>query len=117
MSGSDVDPALRELREEIARIDYAIVLLVAARLRAARRAIRLRAAAGEEVTDRTQELAVLDRVRRWSEEVAVSPEFMARVMQALINAGKVWTEPFGGELPQLPARVSCRLNPVAIDSS
>lgn len=109
MNDPTVDPALRDLREEIARIDHAIVLLVAARVRAARRAIRLRLAAGEEVTHGTQERAVLDRARLWAEEVAVSPEFIERLMHALVDAGKRWTEPAGAELPPLPERISCRL--------
>jgi chorismate mutase len=109
MNDPTVDPALRDLREEIARIDHAIVMLVAARVRAARRAIRLRLAAGEEVTHGTQERAVLDRARLWAEEVAVSPDFIERLMHALVDAGKRWTEPAGEELPPLPERISCRL--------
>lgn len=110
MSAAASDPGLPELREEIARIDHAIVRLVAARLRTAHQAIRLRATSGEQPTNRTQELTVLDRARRWADEVGLPPEFVARLMQALVNAGKTWTEPEGTQLPALPKVVSCRLD-------
>ena len=109
MPDATVDPRLAELREEIGRIDRALVVLVAARLRAARRAIERRVDAGEEVTDGAQELVVVDRARRWADELGVSPEFVERLMRVLIRAGKVWAEPDGRELPSLPDRVSCRL--------
>jgi chorismate mutase len=115
MSVSAVDPALSELRGEIARIDHAIVLLVAARLRAARRAIRLRRVAGEEVTNPSQEFLVIDRARRWADEVAAPSGFVERLMQALVNAGKTWTEPVGVALPPLPETIICHLGPVAED--
>lgn len=109
MNGPEPDQTLRELREEIARIDHAIVLLVAARLRAARRAIDWRAAHGEDQTNRDQELVVRDRAREWARQVAVPPEFAVHVIQALVNAGKEPARLTEDPLPPLPKRITCRL--------
>jgi chorismate mutase len=109
------EPTLDDLRAEIARIDHALVRLVAARLRAARRAIRLRTATGETVTHRTQELVVLDRARRWAEEAAVSPELMVGVVRRLVEAGKEWAETEAIGLRPLPPQVSCRLSAATRD--
>lgn len=81
-------PTLDDVRHEIARIDRTLVCLVAARLRAARRAIRLRAAAGADLTDRDQEAVVLERAQQWSEELGVPPELVGVLLRALIDAGK-----------------------------
>lgn len=103
------DPTLRELREEIARIDHAIVFLVAARIRAARRAIEWRTVHGEDRTNRSQELIVRDRTREWAKQVALPPEFAAHLIQALIVAGKEPEKPSEQPLPPLPAHITCRL--------
>ena len=100
---------LRDLRGEIARIDRAIMVLVAARLRTAHQAIELRVASGEEVTNGGQELVVLDRARKWAEEFSVSPDFSERLFRALIHAGKIWTEPPNRNASDLPSRVVGRL--------
>jgi len=84
----ETEPTLADVRREIARSDRTIVCLVAARLRAARRAIRLRVAAGEDLTDRDQEAVVLERAQQWSEELGVPPELAAVLLRALIDAGK-----------------------------
>jgi len=109
MSASSPISALGDLRAEIARIDRAIMVLVAARLRTAHQAIQLRVASGEEVTNGGQELVVLDRARQWAREFGISPDFSERLFQALINAGKVWTEPPAGVASDLPIRVAGRL--------
>jgi chorismate mutase len=84
----ETEPTLDDVRREIARIDRTIVCLVAARLRAARRAIRLRVAAGEDLTDRDQEAVVLERAQQWAEELGVPQELAGVLLQALIDAGK-----------------------------
>lgn len=112
MIDAETEPTLDDLRAEIARIDHALVLLVAARLRAARQAIRFRLATGETVTHRAQELLVLDRARRWADEVAVPPELMVGVLRRLVEGGKAWAEADGVGLSPLPEKVSCRLSPV-----
>lgn len=109
MTGRLPDPTLHELRQEIARIDHAIILLVAARIRAARRAIERRSAYGESPTNRDQELVVRDRAREWAKQVAVPPEFAVHLIQALVMAGKEPSQPSAIPLPPLPERVTCRL--------
>jgi len=104
-----VELELGDLRDEIARIDRALVLLVAARLRVAREAIRVRTATGDPVTHRTQEFVVLDRARGWALENGVSPDLVVGVLRRLVEAGKVGTDEDETGLPPLPAQVSCRL--------
>ncbi len=110
MNGQIPDPTLRELREEIARIDHAIVFLVAARIRVARRAIEWRAAHGEDRTNRNQELIVRDRAREWAKQVALPPEFAAHLIQALVVAGKEPEKPSEQPLPPIPGHITCRLS-------
>ena len=109
MSACSPISELRDLRAEIARVDRAIMVLVAARLRSAHQAIRLRVASGEEVTNGGQELVVIDRARKWAEEFGISPDFSERLFRALIDAGKIWTEPPNGSASDLPSRVVDRL--------
>ena len=88
MDARPPSPGLNELRDELARIDREVVELLAERLKVARRAIRLRVAAGEGVTNRTQERLVRERARRWAVERGVSPELADRVFRELIRCGK-----------------------------
>lgn len=109
MRRSESERELRELREELARIDHALVVLMAARLRAAHRAVRIRRAFGEPATNSVQELVVLDRAREWSEEFGVPPSLAVRMVQVLVDAGKLWEAPIGHPLAPLPSRVVCEL--------
>jgi len=85
--------SVRELRAELARIDRAIVVLLAARLTVAGRVIQVRQELGEKVTLRTQERLVLERVRLWSQELGVPPEVAVAMFRTLIDAGKDRSRP------------------------
>ena len=88
MDAGIADPELDELRQGIARIDHALVHLMAARFEAARRAIRHRSLRGDGPTDVDQEALVLDRAHRWASEVGLPPELVAQILRSLVEAGK-----------------------------
>ena len=81
------DPLAR-VRQEIESVDRTIVLLLAARLDAARRALQLRLARDHRLTDREQEGRVRERGREWAEELGVSPELVDHLFGALMEEGK-----------------------------
>ncbi|MGP8135553.1 MAG: chorismate mutase, partial [Thermoplasmata archaeon] len=80
--------ALAQARREIESVDRSIVLLIAARLEAARRAIQLRRAAGRHITDREQERRVLSRGRAWAAEFGVPSRLIDELFRSLIEEGK-----------------------------
>ena len=84
----DPDPLTR-LRLEIESIDRSIVLLLAARMDAAQRALRLRYAHQGRLTDREQESRVLERSRSWATELGLPRELVQALFQALMQEGKV----------------------------
>lgn len=89
MSSSRPDPgALAAVRQEIESIDRSIALLIAARLDAALRALRLRNGTGASVTDHGQERRVLDRGRRWADELGIPPRMLEELYRALVEEGK-----------------------------
>jgi chorismate mutase len=83
----ETDSLLR-IRQELESIDRTIVLALAARLDAAHRAIRMRAARGHPITDREQERRVLLRSRRWAEEFGVSKALVESLFRSLVEEGK-----------------------------
>jgi chorismate mutase len=86
---SPEDESLGRLRQEIESIDRSLVLLLAARLHAARRALRVRVGQERRLTDRAQERRVLERSRRWAEELGLPPKFVEGLFRALMEEGKV----------------------------
>lgn len=92
---------LARLRREIESIDRSIVLLLAARLHAAQKAIRVRGTRTGSVTDREQERRVLLRGQRWAEELGVPPRLVNNLFRSLLEEGKTRFQ-IGGELPEPP---------------
>ena len=84
----DPPGTLAELRREIARLDRSLVVLMAARLDAAERAIRLRSERTGRLTDPAQERRILERARRWADELDVPPGVVERLFPELVAAGK-----------------------------
>ncbi|HYA55090.1 MAG TPA: chorismate mutase [Thermoplasmata archaeon] len=84
----DTADPLESVRRDLARIDRAIVLLVAARIEAAVEAIRLRSQRDGRVASPAQEVRVLERARRWAVELGVSPEVIEVIFRAVIESGK-----------------------------
>jgi chorismate mutase len=80
--------SLARLRQEIESVDRSIVLLLAARLDAARRAIRLRAGGQCRMTDRDQERRVFLRSLAWAEELRLPPKLVENLFRSLIEEGK-----------------------------
>jgi chorismate mutase len=80
--------SLSVLRKEIESVDRSIVLLLAARLDAAQRALRLRVAQGRHVTDGEQERRVLLRSRIWADELGVPPRLIDHLFRSLVEEGK-----------------------------
>lgn len=76
------------LRREIESIDREIVLLLAARLDAAQRAIRERAGRNHHVTDREQEGRVLERSRAWADELGLPRTLVDNLFRSLVEEGK-----------------------------
>jgi chorismate mutase len=80
--------SLSRIRQEIESVDRSIVLLLAARLEAADRAIRARAAHDRHVTDREQERRVLVRGRTWAEELGLPRPLVENLFRSLLEEGK-----------------------------
>jgi chorismate mutase len=76
------------LRHEIESIDRQIVLLLAARLDAAQRAIGVREARSGSTTDRAQELRILERSRAWAAELGLPPRLVDHLFRSLVEEGK-----------------------------
>lgn len=79
---------LESVRNELEEIDRTIVLLVAARIDAAGRAIRIRSGKAGPVSDPAQEDRVIARARQWAEEAGFSPELAGAIFRAVVDAGK-----------------------------
>jgi len=92
--------ALVDLRAELARIDRELVELLGARLRVARRAIRVRVSAGEAITNRAQERQVRDRAHRWAIELRIPPELVDRLFRELIQCGKAGVGSYERSVPR-----------------
>lgn len=80
--------SLERLRREIESVDRSIVLLLAARMDAAHRTLRVRVAHDHRLTDRGQERRVLERSRAWADELGLSRECVEHLFQSLIEEGK-----------------------------
>jgi chorismate mutase len=81
-------PELMEMREEIARLDHSMVMLIAARQDAVRRLFAVKAAAGLPMVDPKQESLVVSRARRWGREVGAAPDEVEEVFKRLINVAR-----------------------------
>jgi chorismate mutase len=79
---------LAMLRHEIESIDRQIVLLLAARLDAARRAILVRTARSGSITDRSQEVQILERSHAWAAELGLPPMLVDNLFRSLVEEGK-----------------------------
>lgn len=79
---------LAMLRQEIECIDRQIVLLLAARLDAAGRAIRVRTARPGSITDRSQEVRILERSHVWASELGLPPTLVDNLFRSLVEEGK-----------------------------
>jgi isochorismate pyruvate lyase len=79
---------LAMLRHEIESIDRQIVLLLAARLDAAGRAIRVRTARPGPITDRSQEVRIVERSRAWAAELGLPPTLVDNLFRSLVEEGK-----------------------------
>ncbi|HLN50975.1 MAG TPA: chorismate mutase [Thermoplasmata archaeon] len=84
---SDAD-LLARIRQEIESVDRSIVLLLAARLDAARRAIRVRARVQNRLTDTEQERRIFQRTQDWAEELRLPPKLVESLFRSLIEEGK-----------------------------
>ncbi len=70
-------------------MDRSIVLMLAARLDAAQRALQLRAGRDRNLTDPKQERRVLARSRKWARNLGVPPALVEALFRSLIEEGKV----------------------------
>ncbi len=93
--------SLARLRHEIECMDRSILLLLAARLEAAQRAIRLRAARNGRVTDPEQERRVLRRSRKWAQELGLPGKLCDNLLRSLLEEGKTRFQT-GQSAPELP---------------
>lgn len=76
---------LRELRDEIAGLDRALLELLERRFRLAAEVGRIKAERGQAVTVREVEQRVLQRAREYAEACGVSDEVMDAIFQAIIR--------------------------------
>ena len=88
LHSAEVSDALERVRTELEGIDRTLVLLMAERIRTARRAIALRRSRGHETTDLSQEGRVLARAQAWSDEAGVPSDLSVRLFRGLIDEGK-----------------------------
>jgi len=75
-------------RREIESIDRQIVLLLAARLDAAQRAIRVRTPRSGSITDRSQEGRILERSHAWAAELGLPLTLVDNLFRSLVEEGK-----------------------------
>lgn len=94
--------SLVQLRHEIECIDRSILLLLAARLDAAQRAIQLRAPRSGRVTDRAQERQVLLRSQHLARELGLPRKLIDNLFRSLLEEGKTRFQT-GQQAPDLPA--------------
>ncbi len=80
--------SLTRLRREIESIDRSIVLLLAARLDAAQRALRVRVGRNREITDREQERRILSRSPKWAHELGLPRTQVDHLFRSLHEDGK-----------------------------
>jgi chorismate mutase len=76
------------IREEIARLDRSLLLMLAAREDAVRRLFEAKARLGLPLVDRIQEAVVVSRARRWARALGIPPDGVAAVFRRIIAAGK-----------------------------
>jgi chorismate mutase len=81
-------PEVLEVREEIARLDHSLVMLVAARQDAVHRLFDVKRRAGRPIFDPAQEAAVIARARRWAREVGAHPDEAEAVFERLVQVSK-----------------------------
>lgn len=81
-------PELTELREEIARLDRSLVMIVAARQEAVRNLFCVKQRAGLPLFDPAQEALVVTRARRWAREVGASPADAANIFERVIEVAR-----------------------------
>jgi len=77
-----------EMREEIARLDHSLVMLIAARQDAVRRLFQVKTKAGRPMFDPKQEALVVSRARRWGREIGAAPDEMQAVFERLIQVAR-----------------------------
>ena len=75
-------------RAELARIDRALVDLIAERVRTARRTAALKRAAGLPTLDPGQEAAVVRRAAAWAREAALDAEAIRDVFWHLVGLAR-----------------------------
>lgn len=86
--GNPTGGRLEQHRREVESIDRSLVLLLAARLAAAQRAIAARSEGGGPIADREQERRVIDRGHRWARQFGVPEELVDRLFRTMIEEGK-----------------------------
>jgi len=101
--------SLESIRRDLAEIDRAIVLLVAARVEAAGHAIRLRTEKEGRVSNPAQEGRVIARARAWAEQVGVSPPVVETIFRAMIDYGKERFRERNLALPAVSLRQDARI--------
>jgi chorismate mutase len=79
---------LARIRQEIESVDRSIALLLAARIDAAQRAIRVRSRVQNRVTDTEQERKIFQRTQEWAEELRLPPKLVENLFRSLIEEGK-----------------------------
>jgi len=80
--------SLTQLRQEIESIDRSLVMLLAARLDAAQRALRVRVPHDRRATDTVQERRVLLRSHKWAKELGLPEALVDSLFRTLIEEGK-----------------------------
>ena len=80
--------SLARLRHEIECVDRSIMFLLAARLDASQRAIRVRAARNGRVSDPEQERRVLRRGQKWARELGLPQKLVDNLFRSLLEEGK-----------------------------
>ncbi len=89
-------PELREARDLIDDTDREIVRLLARREQLARRAWRVKAAAGRPVRDPERERALLDARRGWAQAEALDPEGVEEIFRRVLRASRAAQSEDGG---------------------
>jgi len=81
-------PEVLELRDEIARLDHSLVMLLAARQEAVHRLFDVKQSAGRPLFDPAQESLVVSRARRWAREIGAAPADVEPVFRELIQVAR-----------------------------
>ncbi len=85
MAGDDLPEELRELRDQIDRLDQTLVLLLANRFALTGQVGQIKARAGLDACDPDREAHKIERIREMCRQHGLDPELTVRLLEQIMN--------------------------------